>query len=217
MQFVVYVAADCDGSKINVRFAFANSSPSLTQVLQRANEVFVTVFQQRSILRTFAISAPVIFNDVTCTWDRLERSVQMQHHSQIYLFQPDILDLPGEIPDPEDSSAIVGPRHYDSPLRGVTSASLSYSPRAEFPTENIPLQRAYSNFSTPQDRSLSFGQFTRPPAPVQDRIGPSNGGSIFREERSKMAVLEQLPIDELRSQLRREAREFSSSPSRPSR
>jgi hypothetical protein len=211
MHFLVFVAADCDGQKVNVRFLFDTSSPSLTQVLNRAQEVFKRIFQQRSVLRTFAISAPVIFNDVTCTWDRLERSVQLQHNSQIYLFQPDILDLPGEIPDPIDPLDIIG-YNSSSPVR-EGSRSSSYSPRTEFPTAFVP-ERIFSNFSTPHDRSLSFGQFSKPPAVSAEKIGLSDGGSIFRDERRKMEQQASLPIDELRSQLRREAKEFSSSPDR---
>ena len=194
---------------MNVRFPFDTSSPSVTQVLNRAQDVFRKLFQQRGVLRTFAVSAPVIFNDAACTWDRLERSVQLQHNCQVYLFQPDILDLPGEIPDPIDPFDVLG-YSYHSPARETTS----FSPRADFPSSYGP-ERVYSNFTTPHDRSLSFGQFSQNVTDVPtEKIGTSDGISIFKEERNKMDQLSKLPIDELRYQLRREAKEYSSSPDR---
>ncbi|KEG14652.1 hypothetical protein DQ04_00361140 [Trypanosoma grayi] len=131
MQYSICVAADCDGEKVNLRFLFDSYGPSVTQLLNRATIAFNNLFHHRSIPRAFAASAAVVFNDLHSTWDRLERSTQLLHNSQVYLFQPDIIDLPAEIPEPFESQPLLG--DYVSPRRDASD-----SPRANGPAHYAP-------------------------------------------------------------------------------
>ncbi|KAF5226814.1 hypothetical protein ECC02_000315 [Trypanosoma cruzi] len=132
MQYSICVATDCDGEKANLRFLFDSYGPSVAQLLNRSIVAFNNLFRLRSVPRTFAVSAAVVFNDVHSTWDRLERSTQLLHNSQVYLFQPDILDLPAEIPEPFEGHPLLGDEG------GWPQCDASNSPRAVGPSHYEP-------------------------------------------------------------------------------
>ncbi|KAH9579737.1 BILBO1 [Trypanosoma melophagium] len=132
MQYSICVATDVDGEKVNLRFLFDAYGPSVTQLLNRAAVAFNNLFHRCGIPRAFATSAAVVFNETQCTWDRLERSTQLLHNSQVYLFQPDILDLPAVIPEPYEAQPLLGDT-YVSPRREASD-----SPRAVGPTHYEP-------------------------------------------------------------------------------
>lgn len=229
-MFSVCVAADCNGEKVNIQFSFS-FGPSISQLLERATEAFRVLFVQRHVQHPFTISASVIFNDSTCTWDRLERSTQLTHNSQVYIFQPDILDVPSEIGDPMPAGKLLG--DYSSPPRDVPYPSprptvpATYESRPAF-SHASPLHTTY----TPITTSHQSYQHTSPyvdgaPNPYSlaysSRYSSERSGtisdsseSIFRQERQKLERQSALPLDQMREELRREARDFSASPDRRS-
>ncbi|RNF12259.1 hypothetical protein TraAM80_00406 [Trypanosoma rangeli] len=139
MQYSICVATDCDGEKVNLRFLFDSYGPSLVQLLNRSIVAFNNVFRLRSVPRIFAVSAAVVFNDVHSTWDRLERSTQLLHNSQVYLFQPDILDLPAEIPEPFEGQSLLD-EDYVSPRRDVSTSPHALGPSHYEPRPAITIE-----------------------------------------------------------------------------
>ncbi|RNF05099.1 uncharacterized protein Tco025E_07863 [Trypanosoma conorhini] len=158
MQYSICVATDCEGEKVNLRFLFDSYGPSLAQLLNRSLVAFNNVFRLRSVPRTFAVSAAVVFNDVHNTWDRLERSTQLLHNSQVYLFQPDILDMPAEIPEPFEGAPLLGEGYVSPPREASASphavAPSHYEPR---PAATIETPRWLPKWPGSQKKSLMPG------------------------------------------------------------
>lgn len=127
MKYSISVATDCNGDKVNLRFLFDTCGPSVAQLFHCSTVAFNNLFQLRSVGRTFTLSAAVVFDDMHCAWDRLERSTQLLHNSQVYLFQPDILDVPAIIPEPFEGHPFLGD-DYVLPERNASN-----SPRATAP------------------------------------------------------------------------------------
>lgn len=231
-MYSVFVAADCNGEKVNLQFTF-EFGPSVSQVLSRATEAFRVVFLQRHLQRPFAVSAVVIFNEVTSTWDRLERSTQLSHNCQVYVFQPDILDVPSEIGDAIPASTYLG--NYASPSRDSPQPSprpaipTTYEPRSIAATYTTPI---YSNYASPflegasspnpyslanssrYERNVNIASHYSS-SPKAEYAGSSD--SILRQERQRIERQSSLPLDQMREELRREVREFSASPERAQR
>lgn len=115
----ICVATDCDGEKVNLRFLFDAAGPSVSRLLNYSTTAFNNYFRLKGISRAFAVNSAVVFNDVHCTWDRLERTTQLLHNSQVYLFQPDTLDIPAAIPEPYEGEPLLSADCY-LPLRGAT-------------------------------------------------------------------------------------------------
>lgn len=231
-MYTLFVATDCNGEKVNLEFLF-DFGPSVAQLLHKATEAFRGVYQRRGIPRIFTISASVIFNDDTSTWDRLERSTQLLHNSQVYLFQPDTLDVPGEIGDAVPAAQFL-PYDYSSPARGSAGAAsnaINASPRAAMPVSFDPRAPAtvYASplfekdylYSTPFESSgspnpYSLAHSSKYPRSSASREGEREG-SILREERERIERQEHLSLDELRGQLRKEVKEFSAGTGSPNR
>ncbi|CUG91487.1 Hypothetical protein, putative [Bodo saltans] len=232
-MYSVAVAADCNGDKVNLQFFF-EFGPSVAQVLSRASEAFRALFRQRGIDRIFVTSASVIFNDALECWDRLDRSTQLVHNCQLYIFQPDVLDIPAEIGDPIPASTFLG--DYYSPAR---EASHSQSPRPTPPSSYAPrsLGQAYASplyaasyettTTTTYQKSSAFVDHSAATNPYSfanatkhhyERNPNFHEGSesILRQERDKMERQSHMPLDDLRNELRREAKEYSVSPDRRS-
>jgi hypothetical protein len=231
-MYSVAVAADCNGEKVNLQFFF-EFGPSVAQVLSRASEAFRALFRQRGIDRIFVTSASVIFNDALECWDRLDRSTQLTHNCQLYIFQPDVLDIPAEIGDPIPASSFLG--DYYSPAREPShSQSPRPTPPVSFASRNIgqvyasPLYTAsYETTTTTYQKSSAFADHSVATNPYSfanatkhqyERTPNFQDGSesIIRQEREKMERQAHMPLDELRNELRREAKEYSVSPDRRS-
>lgn len=226
-MYSVAVAADCNGEKFNLQFLF-EFGPSVAQILSRASEAFRVVFRQRGIDRIFAISASVIFNDTLGCWDRLERSTQLAHNCQLYIFQPDVLDVPAEIGDPVPASMFLG--EYISPAR--ESQGYSASPRPFLPSTfeprnpsvvyASPAYTSHDRFSGDYksafvDHSQTSNPYSLANASRYERSPPSlreGSESILRQERDRIERQASIPLDDLRNELRREAKEYSASPDR---
>lgn len=220
--YSVCCAADCNGAKINLEFVFDQYGPSVPQLLSRATEAFTRVFQLRGILRTFAISSAVVFNERLRCWDRLERASQLLHNSQVYLFQPDLLDLPGEIPDPIPGVDFL--YQYQSPDRTRCAAAVSSSvsqqltfedsPRVRAPSSHVPREQFY--YSSPaipsssgDPRASIRAQLLADMAKHRGETVP--GPSILAEVREEEERKAHLDLDTHRETVRREAREFEKS------
>jgi hypothetical protein len=191
----VFVAADVNGVKVNVQFFFDQYGPSTAQLLSRSHEAFQRIFAVHHVNRTFAVSHAVVFNEYTQAWDRLERSAQLTHNCQVYLFQPDTLDIPGEIPPPISSYTLLG--GYESPTRDYSN-----SPRAPAPSTSYSYTPVTytSPYTSTQPRHLPLDT-----APVREIQGPS----LLAEERQKVESTLRLPLDEHRDSVRREVTRFS--------
>lgn len=152
MYYSLCVATDFNGHKVNLQFFFDAHGPQLAQILSRATEAFNQYFRSKGIVdRPFSITTAVIFNEKHETWDRLERSSQLVHNGQIYLFQPDVVDIPAEIPDPISATQYLA--GYVSPQRSFVNQSgisdtRSTSPGAQIPTSYDPyLRQRYLDIS----------------------------------------------------------------------
>eukprot|EP00388_Colpodella_angusta_P027796 GDKK01010515.1.p1 GENE.GDKK01010515.1~~GDKK01010515.1.p1 ORF type:complete len:241 (-),score=15.18 GDKK01010515.1:155-877(-) len=233
------------GHKVNLQFFFDAHGPQLAQILNRATEAFNQYFRNKGITdHPFSITTAVIFNEKHETWDRLERSSQLVHNGQIYLFQPDVVDIPAEIPDPISATQYLS--EYISPQRSFVNQSgisdtRSSSPGAQIPATYDPYFRqrfldsspAYQLFGSgspdPTRRRVSIGGTssaytgdlsTNPE--YQNLVRKSqprhyndiDGPSIFQEERKHESDLSRLTLDQYRDVVRSEARDFTPSPSR---
>eukprot|EP00758_Cryptobia_borreli_P005653 Tbor_TRINITY_DN4953_c2_g2::TRINITY_DN4953_c2_g2_i1::g.9780::m.9780 len=130
MQYSLCIATDFERSKVNLQF-FYDSPPSIAQVLTRAYSAFNQLNISRGISHQFIATTVVIFNENNQTWDRLERSSQLVHNGQIYLFQPDVVDIPAEIPDPISAEEFL--KGYVSPHASRNDSRYSESPMAAHP------------------------------------------------------------------------------------
>lgn len=223
-MYSVAVAADCNGEKANLQFFF-EFGPSVAQVLSRAGEAFRVLFRQRGIDRIFVTSAAVIFNDALECWDRLERSTQLTHNCQLYIFQPDVLDIPAEIGEPISGAAFLG--DYYSPARESSYSPsprpaplASYAPRSAGLVYASPVYGASYESTTTTYKSTFVDHSSGVANPYSlanatkhhyERSPNFREGSesILRQEREKMERQSHMPLDELRNELRREAKEYS--------
>jgi hypothetical protein len=204
MAFSVCVAADIGGGKGNIEFLFDRMGPSVGQLLSRAQEVFSRILIGRGISRPFIVSGTLIFDDLTARWVPLERSSQIVHNSQVYLFQPDIVDVPGEIPHPVPAIDYLSA--YSSPSRGLRTSS----PRAELPLDYGPRMTAYPY--SPMDIALRSRSVEEQRAALESISRHTGehiaGGSILREEREKEERKLHLDLDTHRATVRSETDQF---------
>ena len=184
-MFCVYVASMCGPSKANVELVF-EGPPSIAQVMSRAAVALERLASLRGVRGfEFAVSFAMCFDDFESHWVPLERSTQLVHNCQLYIFLPDVVDLPGEIPDPVSANQFLG--DYSSPERGVSPAAASVprssSPRAEMPSTftQLPQCRRYPPLlgrAPPRG-----GQAPRHPRGVHHRSGARGGGAQSRPRR----------------------------------
>ena len=208
MSFSICVATSSGTAKVNLQFFFDRYAPTVAQLLSRATEAFTRLFRIRGYAAAeFAISLSMIFDEVLQRWVPLERSAQLHHGAQVYVFQPDTHDAPGEIPDPVQASQLL--TDYASPSRDVSSP-----PRALPAYDPVPYApRAYH--SPYQDLSPSRRDTYRQlsaVAPLPRSIDPIPFvpcDSILQEERLKENRKLELPVDEHRSVVRQETSEFT--------
>jgi hypothetical protein len=138
----------------------------------------------------------------------------------VYLFQPDVLDIAGPIPEPVPADALLS--HYVSPQRSYIGSG-DESPRAVMPV-------SYSTSSAPSFVPRDIPEYTsyRPSISLSTGLSPEqraywnsrarsvpaveiSGDSILREEREKEARKMALPLDEHREVCRGETRKFNES------
>ena len=210
MYYVICVAADLKGSKINLQFHFENYGPSLAMLIARVSEAFSCVFAvQSSQPVVFRISAAVIFNEFAKSWDRLERSSQLSHNCQVYVFQPDVLDLPAEIPEPMHAQEFL--TGYVSPQR----TAVRPSPRPD-PPERFEARTTFGHPSPAtakeviravRQRSIIEAHRLNSDPPLVEE-----GGSILQDERRKIERCNLLTLDELRGAMKKELRDWSTNP-----
>lgn len=135
-MFGVCVAAAVNRYKINLLLQF-DSPPSAAQVMSRAISAFSQLQQDRGIFTPFFCNCAMIFDDENSRWVPLERSSQVVHNCQVYMFQPDVPDVAGAIPDPIPASSFLN--NYRSPARnsGINASQTTYdvSPRGLMPTD----------------------------------------------------------------------------------
>jgi hypothetical protein len=210
-MFCVYVAAMCGTGKANVELIF-HGPPSIAQVMSRAAIAFDRLASLRGVRSfEFAVSFAMAFDDFESRWVPLERSTQLVHNCQLYIFLPDVVDLPGEIPDPVSADQFLG--DYQSPERGVSPASVSggYSPRAVMPSTFTP-RRDFAYPSVEDIRRQSADRH-RQVANLPD----IPGDSIIAQERNSEALKASLSVDVHRETVRRETQSFLEGEWSPSR
>jgi hypothetical protein len=212
-MFCVYVASMCGPSKANVELVF-EGPPSIAQVMSRAAVALERLASLRGVRGfEFAVSFAMCFDDFESHWVPLERSTQLVHNCQLYIFLPDVVDLPGEIPDPVSANQFLG--DYSSPERGVSPAAASVppssSPRAEMPSTFTPRR----NFSYPsvEDIRRYSAERHREAAKLPD----IPGASIIAQEREAEARKAGLDVDVHRETVRRETQSFLEGGWSPSR
>jgi hypothetical protein len=218
-MFCVYVASMCGGVKTNIELIFS-APPSIAQVMRRATAAFTRLAEIRGIHFEFAVSFAMIFDDYESRWVPLERSSQLVHNAQVYIFQPDVVDLPGEIPDP--ISAVQFMSDYNTPPRHVSPSStprvdfagLDYrsdSPRAPIPETYTPRR----NFNYPSLEEIHQETLRRHREAA--KLPDIPGDSIIRQERDNEARKASLPVDLHRETVRRETQAFLEGGWSPSR
>nr|CCD17551.1 unnamed protein product [Trypanosoma congolense IL3000] len=187
----VCAAADCGGVKVNLRFLFDASELTVSRMLRRATVAFSNYFRRKGIEHEFAANSVVVFNDAHCTWDRLERTTQLFTNSQVYLFQPDTVDVPAAIPEPIDSEQFLDnsdlsgsnleKRDYVSFMRHTTPRHFS-SPRYSFssPVKSYERRRAASPFGSRWSRANSYVYGVRRPCNVSFEDFPNDKSRFSR-------------------------------------
>lgn len=204
-MYCVYVASVAGTEKVNIELTFA-APPSVAQVISRATAAFARLFTLRGYKTEFAVSFAMIFDDATLRWAPLERSTQLTHNCQVYVFQPDCVDVPGEIPDPISATQLLA--DYESPSR---HSAVDLSPRPALPASYSPR----STFTHPSPAELALESERRRRVLAEYRDIP--GDSIIREERTKEEQKITLPLDAHRDTVRRETQSFLEGQWSPSR
>jgi hypothetical protein len=223
-------------AKTNLLFQF-EQPPSASQVMSRSITAFSQLQQERGNFNEFFVNCAMIFDDNTSRWVPLERSNQITHNCQVYLFQPDVPDVAGPIPDPVPADSFLN--SYVSPARSGAAVTQHHSARGLMPRDpdlssfqqrDVPTQN-YNNssYSQPNNRSLGGGYgsgsddaLTREQREIlrreAERYGSGfvAGDSILKEERDKEERKIVLPIDTHRDLVRTETKRFAEevSPSR---
>lgn len=118
----VCVAADVLGRKRNLEFVF-DVVPTLLELRSVSERSFNTVLASEGIPRNFVAANFRIFDERIARWVDLEVSTQLVQNAQVYVFQPGVAELAGEIPPAVRASEIT----YVSPRREVP---LTMSPRS---------------------------------------------------------------------------------------
>lgn len=225
-------------AKTNLLFQF-ELPPSASQVMSRSITAFSQLQQERGNFNEFFVNCAMIFDDNTSRWVPLERSNQITHNCQVYLFQPDVPDVAGPIPDPVPADSFLN--SYVSPARGAVThhhhSARGLMPRdpdlSSFQQRDVPAQNNYNSsyYSQQQpNRSLGGGGYggsgSDALTPEQREIlrreaerygsGFVAGDSILKEERDKEDRKIILPVDTHRDIVRTETKRFSEevSPSR---
>ena len=234
-MFAVCTAAAIGNAKVNLLLQF-EAPPAASQVLSRGIAAFSQLQQDRGVFTPFFVNCAMVFDDASSRWVPLERSSQIVHNCQIYLFQPDVPDVAGPIPDPIPASTFLV--SYRSPERShhANQNELSVSPRGLMPADpdlsghrfqerQVPLATS----STPSSYGQQQQQYASAGAgggvdnsgltPLQRAIlqreadkGGSpyvSGGSILRDEREKEEAKVKLPVDTHRTTVRDETRRFA--------
>jgi len=187
MPMSVCVAADVLGRKRNLEFVF-DSVPTLLELRSVSERSFNTVLASEGIPRNFVAANFRIFDERIARWVDLEVSTQLVQNAQVYVFQPGVAELAGEIPPAVRASEIT----YVSPRREVP---LTMSPR-----------RAQQQPSLPPFLHDGEGE------PF------FQGESILRQERANEERKDHMDLDAHRELVRRETKEFlSQSPARSGR
>ena len=213
-MFSVCTAAAIGGSKLNLLLQF-DRPPAAAQVMSRAIAAFSQLQEERGDFTPFFCNCVMIFDDAASRWVPLERSSQVVHNCQVYLFQPDVPDVAGPIPDPVPACAfLIG---YRSPDRSVAHSA---SPRGLMPRDpDLSRFDRPAYYAPPHDYGASAAAFAAyaatspPPLPSSP---PSStfkapfvaGGSILREERDREDAKITLPVDTHRERIREETRRF---------
>ena len=233
-MFGVCAAAAIAGGKVNLLLQF-DSPPSAAQVMSRAIAAFTQLQQDRGIFAPFFVNCAMIFDDASSRWVPLERSSQVVHNCQVYLFQPDVSDVAGPIPDPIPASTFLV--SYRSPERAGRDDYYGTSPRGLMPTDpdlsRFPVERnlsiGYADQQPPPHwHAHGKRHHSHQPQPYDDSLSPEQrailrreadkfaantfvpGESILKEERDKEDQKLQLPLDSHRDRVREETRKFAS-------
>ena len=218
MEYSLCVATDFDGAKLNLQFFYPYGAPTVAEVLTSASATYENLFRAKGVTRPFSITTAVIFNETHLTWDRLERSSQLVHNGQLYLFQPDLVDLPGDIPDPipaeEYVNTYVPPQPSTlSPVRSYAGMGVNSSPARNY--EPSPIRSVHYTPATPQRSNLNESQemikafHKRQESPAYRSHNNDDGPSIIQDERRRLAEQSRLSLDEYRNVARKEAHDFS--------
>lgn len=203
-MYCICVASVLSYEKVNIEITF-DTPPSIAQVMSRAAAAFNRLAALRGVRAEFAVSFAMIFDDLAELWVPLERSTQLAHNSQVYIFQPDVIDVPGHIPEPVSASQYLV--DYSSPSR---LSEYRDSPRPAAPERFT--ERVRFDFPTPEDIRRESERRRR-------TIEVTNvpGTSILREERDNEERKISLPVDVHRETVRRETQSFLNSEWSPSR
>lgn len=209
-MYCICVASVLGLDKVNLELIFT-TPPSIAQVMSRATVAFNRLARLRGYSTEFAVSFAMVFDDYEGLWVPLERSTQLTHNAQLYVFQPDVVDTPGHIPDPVSALQLLD--DYASPARNLTPSYAAHheSPRAPPPT-SFPPRNAQAVYPTPEDIRRESERRRR----LID-MSDIPGDSILRVERENEARKLELPVDTHRETVRRETQTFLEAQWSPSR
>eukprot|EP00759_Apiculatamorpha_spiralis_P002992 PhF_6_TR11337/c0_g1_i1/m.18314 len=204
MPLSVCVAADVLGRKRNLEFFF-DVPPTLMELRSSIERSFNTVLAAEGVPRNFIAANLRLYDERISRWVELEVSSQLFPSCQVYVFQPGVAEIPGEIPPAVRATEIT----YVSPNR---SRSSDYYGGSTVPLQPVP--QTYSHLSSsysvpPPHNTSSTIVYRAEPAP------DIPGESILRQERDNEERKMGLDLDTHREMVRRETQDFiSQSPSR---
>ena len=111
------VATQIKREKVNFTLSFPEARPRMSQVLARANAAFSEYTGTE-----FSCCLGMVFNASKQYWSPLEHTAQLVSGAQIYLFQPDVHEVPGVIPDARPGDYLLA--NY-APSRGGSASPAS--------------------------------------------------------------------------------------------
>lgn len=185
------IATQIGREKINFTFSFPEPRPRMAQVLSRANAAFSEYTGTE-----FSCCLGMVFNASKQYWSPLEHTAQLLSGGQLYLFQADVNEVPGVIPDAKPGDHLL--INYSpsrgasvSPSVGVTTRGPS-APGARIspaPTEQpTTTSHNYRSKNAPQNQLYQNQSNSSSKQQNQSDSRQSAGGTYVVPQRSVSAV-----------------------------
>eukprot|EP01064_Diplonema_japonicum_P017007 TRINITY_DN2505_c4_g1_i1.p1 TRINITY_DN2505_c4_g1~~TRINITY_DN2505_c4_g1_i1.p1 ORF type:complete len:402 (+),score=123.44 TRINITY_DN2505_c4_g1_i1:79-1284(+) len=163
--FPVCVCSDLYETKVNLEIPF-NARPTMPELTQKIKDFFDyeanTMKPPTAVSRTFQISRMQVYNDELGKWDDLHRTEQLAPNSQVYCFQPHIVDTQADLP------RVRQPKHP-----GGAGGQQSYAPAASPAYQQYPPSTSYQPLPSQQPQqhaSALRGLKERPHVDLEEKV-----------------------------------------------
>eukprot|EP01065_Artemidia_motanka_P003682 TRINITY_DN1174_c1_g2_i1.p1 TRINITY_DN1174_c1_g2~~TRINITY_DN1174_c1_g2_i1.p1 ORF type:complete len:397 (+),score=142.96 TRINITY_DN1174_c1_g2_i1:96-1286(+) len=172
MAISVLCCADLYGSKVNLEIPFP-CLPTLPELTQKFKEYFEyesnVVKPPNAPARPFTVGRLQVFDDTSSRWEQLVGTEQLQHHSQVYVFQPHVPDVQSDLPAPRPASHPDAQRAQHAPSASPgqtagwgpsTAIGRMHGERAHVPTGD-KVQTVFRELDSSGKGFLDYGDMER--------------------------------------------------------